>query len=102
LCNEKLNVYNFLIRNRYAAVSCTFKRVFLMRLMHSLLSIVLAWGLGAACVAHAAATPVPYPLWTIDAQALAQTQQKIMAVDPAVVPAYQALQDRATKALVTP
>ena len=73
-----------------------------MRLMHSLLSIVLAWGLGAALAANAANAPTPYPLWTLDKQSLVQTQQKILAADPAVLPAYQALQERATKALVAP
>ena len=73
-----------------------------MRLMHSLLSIVLAWGLGAALAANAANAPTTYPLWTLDKQSLVQTQQKILAADPAVLPAYQALQERATKALVAP
>ena len=75
ICNTELNVYNFFIRTRPAAVFRTFKRVFLMRLMHILLCLVGSWGLSAAGLAHAAASSTPYPLWTIDAQALAQTQQ---------------------------
>ena len=72
-----------------------------MRLMHSLFSFVLAWGL-CATPALAATAPTPYPVWTLDLQTLAQTQQKIRAADPAVLPAYQALQGRAAKALLAP
>jgi hypothetical protein len=38
----------------------------------------------------------------LDLQTLAQTQRKIRAADPAVLPAYQALQGRAAKALLAP
>ncbi len=73
-----------------------------MRLMHSLLTLVLAGGLWAAPSANAASSPAPYPLWTLDSQSLLQTQQKIIAADPSVLPAYRALQDRAATALLAP
>ncbi len=73
-----------------------------MRLMHSLLTLVLACGLWATSAVHASTAPAPYRLWTLDPQSLSQTQGKILAADPAVLPAYQALQERAAKALLAP
>jgi len=73
-----------------------------MRLMHSLLSMVLALGLWAVPAANAANAPDSSPLWTLDPQSLSQTHQKILAADPAILPAYQALQERASKALRAP